>query len=93
MMRKLKIIDNNGELDPLFLLFYLIILSCPLVFNLFYLIAALIVITVLQVLILYRDFVLKNNKSQLDMIEEKLLDMGSDISNLKINQGVKTSNY
>lgn len=83
IFEKLKILDSEKNLDPIFILFYI-----SAVYSVFlqtiYLIAALI----LLVLIIIRDDFLRMNKTELQQLKDKADSLESDISTLKIEKAL-----
>lgn len=87
ILKRLKIIDEKGAIDALFLSFYCSLLALAVALQVP---SVLFFHAFIVSLICVRDLLSPRSKSEMDEIKVMLAEVESDLSALKITQGVKT---
>ena len=83
ILRRLKVIDKNGDLDCLYLLFYVSVAwSIAVPFGLF------VALTV-SGFATYRDEIIRANKTEQQKFIERIESIESDISAIKLHEGMR----
>lgn len=90
MIKKLKLLDQDGKLDPGFLLFYYVLLGGALTMESFPFALLSLIALATFIVITYRDLILKAKKSPNDEIKERLDSLESELTALKIHEGIRT---
>ena len=90
MIEKLKLLDQDGKLDPGFLLFYYVLLGGALTMESFPFAVLSLIALATFIVITYRDLILKAKKSPNDEIKERLDSLESELTALKIHEGIRT---
>lgn len=89
MIKKLRLIDQDGKLDPGYILFYYLLLGGALNFEgvPFVLVGFIALATFCA--LAYRDLILKAKKSPNDEIHEKLESLEAELTAIKLNEGIR----
>jgi hypothetical protein len=87
-LRKLQIIDSKNNVDSLFLLFYTLILGGVIGFELIHSAILFLIALAVSGLIVIRDEILRPKRTPLDDVNEKLTDLQSEITAVRIAQGL-----
>ena len=89
-MKKLKLLDADGLLDCLHVLFYYCLIAGLLTFDPTT-IAVMAVIALFSVgLSVFRDDILRVKSQPIDELKAQVDDLQSEVSNLKLHEGIKT---